>query len=77
MENQSKPFYVSLSFWGTVGMVVALFGPKIGVQIDAQEFATAAAATATAMTGAVSAVVALIGIFRRKDIHVVAPPQPQ
>lgn len=60
----SKPFYLSVSFWGLVFTIGAPLLAKAHIVLDP-------ASTATAVVEFVSAAIALFGIFRRKDIHVL------
>lgn len=58
----SKPFYLSLSFWGVIGSLLTPIAAKYGIVIDAGTFAAMALQV-------VAGAVGLYGVFRRPDIR--------
>ncbi len=66
---ETKPFYLSLSFWG---IALTMLNPIIAhfhIVLDPNTLAQLIVGT---LTGAVG----IYGVLRRKDIHVVPPSTP-
>jgi hypothetical protein len=61
---ETKSFLTSVSFWGVVLTALNFGLAKLGYHLDV-------GATAQALVDAVGPVVTLIGVLRRKDIHVI------